>query len=111
MFQIPYSTHRNDRVHQEGQAYMEWNEQNQTCFVDGKFYILANRAGYEHAKNFDPSSRHLYRAPVRYYRVAGQGDDEIIVIFRVYNAFKEIIYKDFNMKLYNLEQQMTALCV
>ncbi len=111
MFEIPYSTNCHDRVHQEDQAYMEWNEQNQTCVVDNKFYTLVNRVGYESAKNFDPSSRHCYRAPVRYYRVAGQGDDEIIAVFRAYNAFMEITYTTFNLKLYNLEQQMPALCV
>ena len=111
MFQIPYSTNCHDRVHQEGQAYMEWNEQNQTCVVDGKFYTLANRAGYESAKSSVRNGGHFYCAPVRYYRVAGQGDDEMVAVFRGYNAFMEMVDRAFNMKLYNLEQQMTALCV
>ncbi len=88
MSRIPYSNNRSC-VHCDGQAYMMWNEYDHTGVVNGKVYTMVEKTRYDFTRNHNRLIKAGYRVPTRYYQVAEQEGQEVMVVFYAYNDFLE----------------------
>jgi hypothetical protein len=84
MYPIPFSTTEGPRpVHQNGEAYMLWDPDQQTGILQGKTYDMKNPTAYTLTK------QETYPIPKQYYLKHVQGEDSeeaLTVVFNVHNS-------------------------